>query len=58
MHKYHLVLATGDERDVTASAIRLEAGILSFLNGAGETTLCYAPGSWTYVELERKDDRG
>lgn len=57
MHKYHLVLSDGNERDVTAAGVQFVGPILSFYNEQGEPTLAYSEGEWKYVELERLDDK-
>lgn len=58
MNKYHLVLANGSERDITAESVEVENGTL-ILKGqySGEPVVIYAPGTWLGCEVERKDDR-
>jgi hypothetical protein len=59
MRKYHLVLAGGKERDVTADNVNLTGtGALQLTNTAGDLVVCYAPGAWLMVEVEARDDRG
>ena len=58
-HKYHLVLADGSERDLTAYSYRIEAnGALSLYASNEDKIASYAEGQWHLIEQERKDDRG
>jgi len=68
MRKFHLVLADGTERDISAGMIATVAGVLEFRNNdtkvSGSQELgytlvaAYAAGAWSYVEVERLDDKG
>jgi len=58
LHKYHIVLANTDERDVSAASIKVEGGNLLLLDNERDILVVYAPGAWAMVEVERKDDRG
>ena len=57
MHKYHVVLVDGTERDITAAELILDNGAIIFRSDYGEPTVVYAPDTWVMVELERKDDK-
>jgi len=58
MPRYHVILATGEERDIIAAAVYIAAGeSLVFSGPAGELTVAYASDAWTMVEVERKDDK-
>lgn len=58
-HKYHIVLSDASERDLVAHYYNVEAnGALSLFGAKDDKTVTYAPGVWTYIEQERKDDRG
>jgi hypothetical protein len=59
VHKFHLVLADGSERDITGTDARIVDGGLEVRNADpnGELVL-YAPNAWTLCELEIMDDRG
>ena len=57
MHKYHVILADGTERDIIASEIILDNGSLVFRSDYGDPTVVYAPDTWVMVEVERKDDK-
>jgi hypothetical protein len=58
-HKYHITLTDGSERDLIAHGYSVEAsGALSLFGAKDDKTVTYAPGVWTYIEQERKDDRG
>jgi hypothetical protein len=57
MRNYHVVLADGTETNIKASTMSIYAeGVLAFLNG-DQVIRAYAPGAWTYVEVERMDDK-
>lgn len=58
LHKYHIVLGNGDERDLSAAGIRTDGGILELLNNERDVVVAYGPGQWTMVEREARDDRG
>jgi len=67
MRNYHVVLASGAERNIRAKSIAVEeSGALSFWSEASlEGTesesgivVAYAPGVWVAVEVERQDDKG
>ena len=59
MRKYHLMLAGGKERDVTADNVNLTGtGDLQLTNASGELVVCYASGAWLMVEVEARDDKG
>jgi len=57
LHKYHVVLVSGDERDINGSDARAEHGALVIRDTAGEAVTLYAPGEWRLCEAERRDDR-
>jgi hypothetical protein len=55
--RYHVVLTSGAERTVTAQEVQVSAiGALIFEGEAGVATTAFAPGSWTFVELETRDE--
>jgi len=57
--RYHLMLADKTERNVTADDYEVgQNGALTFTRTDGNQVITYAPGTWTYVEVEAKDDRG
>jgi hypothetical protein len=57
MKKFHLILVTGEERDVTGEDVEVgHDGSLVIGSHEGPVVI-YAPGAWTLCELERKDDR-
>jgi len=67
MRNYHVVLASGAERNIKAKSIAVEeSGALTFWSEASlEGTesesgivVAYAPGVWVAVEVERQDDKG
>jgi|GEM_PF-5030015 len=59
MRNYHVVLHSGDERNVKASDIQVEMnGTLWFFNEAGERFMAYGPATWLLVEVETRDDTG
>lgn len=62
MRKYHLKLADGTERDITAKVVTIAAnGALQFYNAttdAADLVCAYAEGTWVAVEVERLDDKG
>jgi len=58
IHSYHVILTTGDERDIKGAAVELHGGALVIRNAQGAHVVTYAPGQWTMCELERSDDRG
>ena len=57
MRKYHLVLADGSERDITAEGMEIEEGSLIFKDSYGDILVVYAPDTWVLCEQERKDDK-
>ena len=56
-HKFHVVLANDEERDVIGDDARVDAGALVIRTHAGDAVI-YAPGEWRLCELRRQDDRG
>lgn len=55
--KYHVVLANGSERTVTAARVgALSQGALLFENANDDATVIYAAGQWLVCELETKDE--
>jgi hypothetical protein len=55
--KYHVVLTDGTERTITASSAESSSGgALMLFDADGDVRVSYAPGTWTYVELETQDD--
>jgi hypothetical protein len=57
LRKFHVVLANGEERDVTGKDAKVRDGALVISNNSEESVI-YAAGQWVMCELERKDDRG
>lgn len=58
LHKFHVVLADGSERDVTGEAANVVGGgALVITSASDEELVMYAAGAWTLCEQERKDDR-
>jgi hypothetical protein len=57
VHKYHIVLANGTERDVVGSEANVRDGCL-IVQGTTDNSVIYAAGQWHMCELERKDDKG
>jgi hypothetical protein len=56
--RYHLMLTDKTERDITAEDYEVDHnGALTFTRGDGGRVITYAPGAWTYVEVESKDDK-
>ena len=55
---YHIVMTGGQERNIKAVAVSYVDGAVVFENANGEHSLLLAPGTWQYVELETRDDRG
>lgn len=58
MRVYHVVLADGTERDVTAHEVLIHNGSLVFRNEAGDDILLYADTAWLACEVSRLDDKG
>ena len=54
--RYHIVLATGEERDVRATEVFVRDGVLEF-HSASEIVIAYGQGAWVMVEAETRDDR-
>jgi len=57
MNKFHVVLTNGPERDIVAEMMLIHDGALQFLTGK-QLVVTYAPTTWVYAEVERKDDHG
>jgi len=57
LRKFHIVLTSGEERDVTGKEAKVRDGALVITNNSEEAVI-YAAGQWVMCELERKDDRG
>ncbi|HET9253887.1 MAG TPA: hypothetical protein VFO16_01635 [Pseudonocardiaceae bacterium] len=55
VRSYHVVLADGSERDVKAIDVKVDQGVLLFINAAGELAVAYGHGQWSLVELETRD---
>ena len=56
MKSFHIILVDGNERDVTGYGIEVRDGTLSIEDVDGNPLVVYAPGAWTLVEIQRKDD--
>lgn len=59
MQRFHIMLKSGEERDVTADRFDVDAGTLVFRRGTKDAAavLAYAEGEWSAVEVERLDDK-
>jgi hypothetical protein len=57
LRKFHIVLESGEERDVTGKEARVRDGALIIEGGDSQESVIYAAGKWVMCELERKDDR-
>jgi hypothetical protein len=58
-NKFHILLANDEERTVRAAHATVEtSGALALRTVSGDLLVAYAPGGWTYCELERVDDKG
>jgi hypothetical protein len=58
MHRYHLILADGSQRDIPGDEVTVIEGSLVVRNTQGAPVVVYAPGTWQLCELERLDDKG
>lgn len=54
VRQYHIVLADGTVRHVTASNAEVSGGSLLLMNAAGSVAVTYAPGAWASATFERK----
>jgi len=58
-HSFHLVLASGEERDVTGDDATVNpVGALVITGADDRGAVVYAPGAWVLCEPERRDDHG
>jgi hypothetical protein len=56
LHKYHLVLKDGVERDVTGAEAMTRDGALIIYNKEGDPKVMYGHGQWQLCELESQDE--
>ena len=59
IHSFHVVMADGTERNVTAGEAQRDHGALVFVReNSTDEKVVIAAGAWKYYEVEAQDDRG